>query len=70
MRARRKPGDIDAPDAILSTDVGKRLDAAIRRHGGKPKAEIPASRMILPPVGKFDCKDQLALDDAVEEDAP
>lgn len=67
---RRGPLDVDAPDAILSSDVGKRLDAAIRRHGGKPKATIAPSKMILPPIGKFDCKDQLTLDDVIEEDEP
>lgn len=39
--------DADSPAAILATDPVKRLDAIIRRHGGKPTTET-TSRVVLP----------------------
>lgn len=51
---------VTAP-AILATDTGKRLDAIIRRHGGKPTADTRPSKVILPPVGKRTCKGQMPL---------
>lgn len=57
----------DTAPAILQADPLKRLDAIIRRHGGKPKADTPPRRMSLPPVGKRSCKGQLAFDEVGDE---
>lgn len=59
--------DDEAPPAILQSDPLKRLDALIRRHGGKPKAETPPGRMTLPPVGKRSCRGQLSFDEVSDD---
>lgn len=41
-----RPADVPAP--ILCRDVGRRLDAIIRRHGGTPKPDPAPTRMHLP----------------------
>jgi hypothetical protein len=46
-----------APPAITSGSTEQRLDALIRRHGGKPRPLQAGYH--LPPVGKRTCKDQL-----------
>lgn len=53
---------------IVQADVGARLDAIVRRHGGTPKAQ-PTSKPQLPPVGRRECKGQLSFDDVVEQDS-
>lgn len=53
----------DPNGPILHRDPLKRLDALIRRFGGKPKPETPPGRMVLPAVGKRFCKGQLPLFD-------
>lgn len=45
--------------AIVSGTTEQRLDAIVRRQGGKPKSIQSGFR--LPPVGKRTCKDQLPL---------
>ena len=53
----------DAAPAILSHDTGRRLDAIIRRHGGKPTdVESHAGRITLPAPKKGLSPDQEVLD--------
>jgi hypothetical protein len=56
----------DAPDAILHTDTGKRLDAVIRRLGGKPSRSAPVDGSPrFPALGTFKIKQ----DDLFTEDS-
>ena len=63
MTTRRdQDGVYDPHGPILHKDVGKRLDAIVRRHGGKPKPDsTPPGKVVLPSPGKRTCKDQLPL---------
>jgi hypothetical protein len=58
-----KQDPTDTPNAILQTDPLKRLDAIIRRHGGKPKVDAsPVGKVQFPPLGKRECEDQMPFE--------
>lgn len=62
--ATRKHAEDQPP--ILTSDIGRRLDAIIRRQGGKPKPTVDPHRMVLPAPSREACEDQMSIDDLIE----